>query len=111
MLMARSEFRRPGPIMATMAMARSVPGKASRMSMQNIRTRSIRAPDVAGDEAEQRPDHRRHRHRADPKPERDPRRVQDPDQDVAPQGVGAEGVLPAWAALSRPVRSESVSAS
>ena len=40
MLMARSEFRSPGPIMATMAIARSVPGNASRMSMQNMMTRS-----------------------------------------------------------------------
>ena len=41
-LMAKSELRRPGPIMATMAMASKVAGNASTMSMQNITTRSTR---------------------------------------------------------------------
>src|SRR5574337_1570176 len=43
-LMAIRELRRPGPIIATMAMARSVAGNARRMSMQNIRMRSTRRP-------------------------------------------------------------------
>jgi hypothetical protein len=41
-LMAKSEFRKPGPIMATIAIASKVAGKASTMSMQNITTRSTR---------------------------------------------------------------------
>src|SRR3972149_4405140 len=43
-LIANREFRSPGPIIATMAMARSVDGNASRMSRQKLITRSIRRP-------------------------------------------------------------------
>ena len=51
-----------------------------------------RPPDVARHEAEQRPDRRRHDHGADPEAERHSRRVDDPHQVVAPEGVRAEGM-------------------
>ena len=48
------------------------------------------APDVAGQKTEDGAGHRRHGHRAQAEAEGDPGPVQDPDQDVPPEGVGPE---------------------
>ena len=51
--------------------------------------------DVPRHQPETRAEACRHRHRADPEPERYPRAVQDADQDVPPQRIRPERVLPA----------------
>ena len=49
---------------------------------------------VAGPEPDGHPQDRRHHHGGEPDPQRDARAMEEPAQDIAAQGIGAEGMCP-----------------
>ena len=88
---------RPAPSIATIPIASSRLGMASRMSIKRITTRVGPAAEVAGDRAEQHPDREPDGHGHDADDERVPGAVDDARELVAAELVDAEADAPATA--------------
>ena len=91
---AMMTFAIPPPRIATMPIASRMPGNANSTSQSRMIDAVRPAFVVAGGEPEQRADHRADRDRDEARGERDPRAHEDPAEDVAPERVDAEPVLP-----------------